>query len=229
MPIVRDILRLIFPDLCYHCGEPLVGDEHNLCTLCLSKIAWTHNALHPDNDTEIRLTGRIPVVAAASLLQFNKGNVTQSIVHQIKYHGNTQLAHHFGLLLGEELKASGRFGSIDIVAPVPLHWWRRMRRGYNQSQLIASEVAKVLQCPLSTHNLYRRRHTPSQTHKNRQQRIDNMASAFAVRHPEQFEGKHLLLIDDVLTTGATTEACYHALQSIPDLRVSVATLAIAST
>ena len=229
MPIVRDILRLIFPDLCYHCGEPLVGDEHNLCTLCLSKIAWTHNALHPDNDTEIRLTGRIPVVAAASLLQFNKGNVTQSIVHQIKYHGNTQLAHQFGLLLGEELKASHRFDDIDIVAPVPLHWWRRMRRGYNQSQLIASEVAKVLQCPLSTHNLYRRRHTPSQTHKNRQQRIDNMASAFSVRHPKQFEGKHLLLIDDVLTTGATTEACYHALESIPNLRISVATLAIAST
>ena len=141
MPIVRDILRLIFPDLCYHCGEPLVGDEQNLCTLCLSKIAWTHNALHPDNDTEIRLTGRIPVATAASLLQFNKGNVTQSIVHQIKYHGNTQLAHQFGLLLGEELKASHRFDDIDIVAPVPLHWWRRMRRGYNQSQLIAEGMS----------------------------------------------------------------------------------------
>ena len=104
-----------------------------------------------------------------------------------------------------------------------------MRRGYNQSQILATEVAKVLQCSLSVHDLYRRRHTPSQTHKNRQQRIDNMASAFAVRHPDQFEGKHLLLIDDVLTTGATTEACYHALQSIPNLRISVATLAIATT
>lgn len=229
MSIVRDILRLIFPDLCYHCGEPLVGDERNLCTLCLSKIPWAHNASHPDNDTELRLVGRIHVVAAASLLQFHKGNVTQSIVHQIKYHGNTQLAHQFGLILGEELKASHRFDDIDIVAPVPLHWWRRMRRGYNQSQILAAEVAKVLQCSLSVHNIYRRRHTPTQTHKNRQQRIDNMASAFAVRHPEQFEGKHLLLIDDVLTTGATTEACYHALQSIPNLRISVATLAIATT
>ena len=229
MSIVRDILRLIFPDLCYHCGEPLVGDERNLCTLCLSKIPWTHNASHPDNDTEIRLVGRIPVVAAASLLQFHKGNVTQSIVHQIKYHGHTQLAHQFGMILGEELKASHRFDDIDIVAPVPLHWWRRMRRGYNQSQILAAEVAKVLQCSLSVHDLYRRRHTPTQTHKNRQQRIDNMASAFALRHPEQFEGKHLLLIDDVLTTGATTEACYHALQSIPNLRISVATLAIATT
>ena len=149
MSIVRDILRLIFPDLCYHCGEPLVGDERNLCTLCLSKIPWTHNASHPDNDTELRLVGRIPVVAAASLLQFHKGNVTQSIVHQIKYHGNTQLAHQFGMILGEELKASHRFDDIDIVAPVPLHWWRRMRRGYNQSQILAAEVAKVLQCSLS--------------------------------------------------------------------------------
>lgn len=224
--MVHDILRLIFPDLCCHCGEPLVGDERNICTLCLSKITWTHNAAHSENDTEIRLTGRIPVVAAASLLEFHKGNVAQSIIHQIKYHGNTQLAHQFGTILGEELKASRRFDDIDIVAPVPLFWWRHLRRGYNQSQLLAAEVAKTLQCQLSTNNLYRRRHTPSQTHRNRQQRIDNMVSAFSVRSPKQLEGKHLLLIDDVLTTGATTESCYHALQSIPDLRISVATLAI---
>ena len=224
--MLRDILRLIFPDLCYHCGEPLVGDEHNLCTICLSKISWCQNASFPDNETEMRLTGRIPVVAAASLLLFHKNNVSQSIVHQIKYHGNTQLAHQFGTLLGEELKASHRFDTVDIVLPVPLHWWRKMRRGYNQSHLLAAEVAKVLGCPLSTNNLYRRRHTPTQTHKNRQQRIDNMSSAFSVRHPEKYEGKHLLLIDDVLTTGATTEACYHALQAIPNLRISVATLAL---
>ena len=183
----------------------------------------------PNNETELRLTGRIPIVAAASLLQFRKGNITQSIVHQIKYHGNTQLAHQFGLILGEELKNSNRFDDIDIVIPVPLHWWRKMRRGYNQSQLIASEVASILHCQLSDNNLYRRRHTPSQTHKNFQQRIDNMASAFGIRHPELFEGKHLLIIDDVLTTGATTEACYHALQPIPNIRISIATLAIATS
>ena len=225
----RDLLRLIYPDLCCHCGKPLVGDEHHLCTQCLSKIPWTHNAIFPNNETELRLTGRIPVVAATSLLQFHKGNVTQSIVHQIKYHGNIPLAHLFGHMMGQELKASGRFEGIDYVVPVPLHWWRRMRRGYNQSQLFAADVAQVLQCSCSTGNLFRRRNTPSQTHKNRQQRIDNMNSAFSVRHPEDWVGKHILIIDDVLTTGTTTEACYHALQAIPDLRISVATLTITTT
>lgn len=222
----RDFVRIIFPDFCCHCNEPLVGDERFLCTRCMSKIPWSNDAALSDNETEHRLVGQIPLEAAASLLYFHKGNVAQSIIHQIKYHGNIQLARQYGHLLGDALKGSGRFDTIDYIVPVPLHWWRRLRRGYNQSQLLALAVSEVMNVPVADKNLYRHRYTSSQTHKNRQQRALNVSSAFRVRRPDRFQGKHILLIDDVITTGATMEACYHALAPIPDLRISIASLAI---
>ena len=223
----RDFVRIIFPDFCCHCNEPLVGDERFLCTRCMSKIPWSNGAGLPDNETEHRLAGQIPLEAAASLLYFHKGNVAQSIIHQIKYHGNTQL-RQYGHLLGNVLKESGRFDTIDYIVPVPLHWWRRLQRGYNQSQLLALAVSEVMDVPVADKNLYRHRYTSSQTHKNRQQRTSNVSSAFRLRHPAQFTGKHLLLIDDVITTGATIEACCHALKSVPDLKISITSLAVTS-
>ena len=224
--MLHDLFRLIFPELCCHCGEALVGSERHLCTTCLSKIPWTNNASIPNNGTETRLIGRIPLQAGASLMMFQKGNVTQSIIHQIKYRGSTHMARQYGLILGKKLMESGRFNNIDYIVPVPLHWWRKLRRGFNQSQLIAKAISEAMHVPLSASNLYRHRYTPSQTHKTRQQRTDNVASAFRLRHPDQYTGKHILLIDDVITTGATTEACYHALQSATDIRVSIASLAL---
>lgn len=226
--MLRDLLHIIFPALCAHCGKPLVGNERHICTLCLSEIPWTHQAQQPNNVAEMRLMGRIPIQAAAALMTFKKGNVTQSIVHEIKYRGNTHLAHQFGRILGNELLSSGRFSNIDYIVPVPLHWWRKIRRGYNQSQLICEAMAEVMGKPVSSNNLYRRKYTSSQTRKSRVDRLDNMSGVFAVRNPQQFKNKHILLIDDILTTGATTEGCYHALSTIPDIQISVATLAITS-
>lgn len=222
----RDFVRIIFPDFCCHCDEPLVGDERFLCTRCMSKIPWSNNAATADNETEHRLVGQIPLEAAAGLLYYQKGNVAQSIIHQIKYHGNTQLARQYGHLLGNALKDSGRFDTIDCIVPVPLHWLRRLRRGYNQSQLLALAVSDVLSVPVADKNLYRHHYTSSQTHKDRQQRAQNVSSAFRVRQPEKLAGKHILLIDDVITTGATIEACYHSLESIPDIKISITALAI---
>lgn len=172
--------------------------------------------------------GRIPTQSAASLMIFQKGNVAQSIVHQIKYHGSTQLAKLFGHLLGDELIASGRFDDIDYLVPVPLHWRRQLKRGYNQSQLLCEAIAEKMNKPIVRNNLYRKKYTTSQTHKNRLNRLENMQGVFAVRRPQQFENKHILLVDDILTTGATTEACYSALATIPDLTISVAVLAVTS-
>ncbi len=226
--MLRDLLHIFFPALCIHCGTPLVGNERHLCTHCLSEIPWTHQASQPNNMAEVRLTGRIPITAAASLMAFKKKTVTQSIVHAIKYQGNIHLAKQFGHILGNELRTSGRFADIDYIVPVPLHWWRRLRRGYNQSQLICEAMSEVMGTPVSSRNLYRRKYTSSQTRKNRADRLDNMRGVFAVRRPQQFENKHILLIDDILTTGSTTEGCYQALSPIAGLRISVATLAITS-
>lgn len=223
---LRSLLSILFPTLCCHCGEPLVGTEKNLCTHCMFLIPWTGHAAQENNSTEQRLLGHIPVQAAASLMVFQKGNVAQSLIHQIKYHGNSQLAHQFGMLLGESLQQSGRFNEIDFIVPVPLHRRRKRQRGYNQSLLICESLSKVMQLPVVADNLYRRSYTESQTHKNRDNRFVNMEEAFALHHPEQFEHRHILLVDDIITTGATTGSCYQAMQQIAGLRISVASLAI---
>lgn len=228
MQFLRSLLSILFPTLCCHCGEPLVGDEHDLCTNCLFLIPWSGHAAQENNLTEQRLMGHIPIRAAASLMMFQKGNVAQSIVHQIKYHGNSQMAHQFGRLLGEALKQSGRFDSIDYLVPVPLHRRRKRQRGYNQSQLLCKAMSEVMQIPVVTDNLYRKLYTESQTHKRRDSRFLNMREAFGVHHPEQFENRHILLVDDIITTGATTQACYQVLREIPGLIISVSSLAITS-
>jgi ComF family protein len=182
----------------------------------------------PNNDVELRLAGRVPYQAAAALFLFRQGSVVQDVVHQIKYHGNLHLAHRFGCLLGDELVGSKRFDDIDCLVPVPLHPWRKWQRGYNQSELLCRAMAEVMGKPVITNNLIRRRYTSSQTHKSRQDRMDNMKEVFAVRRPEEFENKHILLVDDIITTGATTENCYHALRSVDNLKISVAALAVTS-
>lgn len=224
--MMDDILSIIFPQTCIHCGEPLVGEEKDLCTHCLCQLEWFYCSSTKNNEVERRLMGRIPIEAATTLLLFRKGNVTQNIIHQIKYHGNIHLAKEFGMMLGNELTRCGRFNDIDIIVPVPLHWWRKHKRGYNQSELICHSLSQKLDCPVVTNNLYRKHYTKSQTRKDRQQRRTNMNNAFSVRHPERFESKHILLIDDVITTGSTMEACYHAIETIPNIRVSIASLAL---
>ena len=154
--------------------------------------------------------------------------MAQSVVHQIKYYGNLRLARQFGHLLGSELVASGRFVDVDCLIPVPLHRRRKWQRGYNQSELLCKAMAEVLHKPVVTGNLIRRRYTTSQTRKNRQDRMDNMKEVFAVRHPERLVDRHILLVDDIITTGATIENCYFALRDIPGLRISIAALAATS-
>lgn len=223
--LLRDTSRIIFPELCCHCGNILVGDEDHLCTNCLCSIPWAKQAAYTGNITEQRLIGHIPG-AAASLLFFNNGNIAQTIVHQIKYHGNMKMAKTYGRLLGKMLQESGRFDDIDLIIPVPLHFLRRIRRGYNQSELLCQAVSEELHRPIATRNLYRKRYTSTQTHKSRKERQENMKNVFAVRNSKQLENKHILLIDDVITTGATMEGCYLALSHIPGLSISVASLAI---
>ena len=223
-----ELKQLIFPSLCCHCDEPLVGDERDLCTTCLSQLSWTRHAASPDNDVETRFIGRVPCQSAAALLYFHQGGVAQSVVHQIKYYGNLRLARQFGHLLGSELVASGRFADVDCLVPVPLHRRRKWQRGYNQSELLCKAMAEVLHKPVVTGNLIRRRYTTSQTRKNRQDRMDNMKEVFAVRNPERLVDSHILLVDDIITTGATIENCYFALRDIPGLRISIAALAATS-
>lgn len=225
MKLFRDLVRLFFPNNCCICGELLVGDEHNICSRCLLNLPEAYNANGEENYVERRLMGRIPVEAVTAWLTFQQGNDTQTLLHQIKYQGNERLAVTLGRQMGIVLAQSGRFENVDMLIPVPLHPRKEHKRGYNQSLLLCQGITQTFPRPIESSNLIRTRHTKSQTRKNRQQRLENMKDVFTVTQPERLKGKHLLLIDDVITTGATTEACCLSLLAVEGVRISVAALA----
>ena len=227
MKPLHNFIELFFPRCCAVCGNLLVGDEHEICTQCLLSLPEAYTAASENNYIEHRLQGRIHLTGAIVLLVFRRGNSVQKLLHQIKYRGNEQLAITMGRQLGLRIAESHRFDDVDLLLPVPLHRRKQRRRGYNQSLLLCKGIAQTFPRPIMTDNLMRTRHTPSQTHMNRRERLENMKEVFTVRDAETLKGKHLLLVDDVITTGSTTEACAIPLLSVEGVRLSVAALASA--
>lgn len=180
----------------------------------------------PDNATELRLGGRVPVVAGTSLYFYNHDAPSRSLLHNIKYYGHYKMALEYGSLLGKEISSCHRFDTVDMLVPVPLHWFKKLQRGYNQSELLCRGIAQSFPRPICTQVLYRKKYTTTQTHKNRLQRQDNMIGVFGINNAQTLEGKHILLIDDVITSGATTCSCWEALKQIPGIQISIASLAI---
>ncbi len=224
---LRGVVALFFPERCYACGKDLVGEAGGLCTACHLHLPLCNYTIRPANPTEMRLAGRIPFVAATSHLIFTQGNITQSLLHAIKYRHATRLAKQLGRQLGASLKESHRFDDVDVIVPVPLHRRRQRHRGYNQSLLISQGIAETFPRQVEHKSLQRKVDTGTQTHLSRRQRADNMKGVFMLRHAGTLSGKHVLLVDDVLTTGATIEACWLALKEVPGIKISIATLAIA--
>lgn len=167
------------------------------------------------------------MVNATSMLTFHHGNTVQKVVHAMKFHHNSDLCLLMGRQLGMELLHSARFDDVDLLMPVPLHWRRRLQRGYNQSELLCRGIAEVMPREVNTKSLVRHRHTSQQSLTSAADRESNVEGAFRVRHPEQLEGHHILLVDDVLTTGATLVSCCDALEQIKGIHISIATLSIA--
>lgn len=224
---VKDLLNVMYAPTCVACGETLVGDESLLCIECISHIPFTNFATTPGNQLELLLENTIPHVKAASLMYFEKGEVSQSIIHSIKYHGDLKLAHRFGRLLGKALADSHRFDDVDIIVPVPLHFLKWYKRGFNQSREISEGIAKIFKRPVKNRVIARTRYTETQTHKSHSERTHNVVDAFKVRNSERIKSKHILLVDDVITTGSTIRACYAALSQVEGIRISVASLAFA--
>lgn len=224
---IKDLLNVMFSPTCVACGEALVGDEHLLCLECLSHIPYTNFATMPDNPLEKLLEDTIPHATATSLMYFEKNEVSQSIIHGIKYYGNLHLAKLFGGQLGESIIESHRFDDLDMIIPVPLHPLRWMQRGYNQSREISRSISGKLGIPIGNHLIARTHYTTSQTRKSHHERSKNVSGAFKPHNLKQLNGKHVLLVDDVITTGSTVKACYAALTQAEGVRVSVASLAFA--
>lgn len=218
---------MVFPRVCPLCGNVLVENEKMICSRCLTDLPQTHFRNMQDNPVARMFWGRVPFSAATSYLFFEKGNKARKMIHEIKYHDNKELGYEAGQLTGHYLLSTEAFMDIDIIVPVPLHKRKHKIRGYNQSEWIGKGVSEVLTKPIDCDNLYRKVFNPSQTRQNRYSRWKNVEGIFDLRDPGRFAGKHLLLLDDVITTGSTIEACSLALRKAPGARISIVSLAFA--
>ncbi len=224
---LTDFAALLFPRVCACCSRPLVQQESQICTDCLYHLPYTDFHLDPDNRAARELWGRLPAEGVTSLLHFSKSTRVQQLMHQLKYRNNPGVGRILGAQYGRILKQVSPFSAGELIIPVPLHRRKQRKRGYNQSEYIASGLATELEIPVCSGNLVRLSHNESQTGKNRFTRAENMEGRFAVRRPEELENKHVLLVDDVLTTGATLEACGTELRKVPGVTISIVTLAYA--
>lgn len=224
--LVSDILDLFYPALCITCGKKLVTQERFMCLDCYHDLPRTKFHTNPENKVAQLFYGRAMVENATSWLYFRKGSRYQRLVHYMKYKGLKEIGDELGKLFASELIESP-FRQVDVVVPVPLHARKQKQRGYNQSENIAKGIASGLGKPLVLNNLVRVRYNPTQTLKNRFERWKNVENIFRISNPEEFLKKHVLLIDDVITTGSTLEASVAALLDAGAGKVSIATLACA--
>jgi ComF family protein len=232
MKIIRVCFRvfqylrdLLYPPLCVGCSEALVEGERFFCSTCLADLPKTGYHLCAENRAYERLSRRFLVQRAAAYVYYNKKGLGKKLVAAIKYRGNLALGEWASTGMAREFLASGFFEGIDCLIPVPLHEKRLRARGFNQSEVLAQGISAVTGIPIEKNGIYRVRHNVSQTTKGILERWENTRDLFQVRDAELLNNKHVLLIDDVLTTGSTAEACAQALLQCKNTRVSVLTLA----
>lgn len=219
------LIGIIYPDACAVCGRVLYYNERFLCLNCFVDLPKTGYHKDPDNEVAKLFWGRIPVFNATAWMIFNKKSRFKNIIHEIKYNNQQLLGHYLGKLIGNDLLQSP-FVEADCIVPVPLHPYKLKRRGFNQSDLIARGISEILNIPVHSDALVRRENIPSQTSKTRYERWLNVGKSVVANNTDELKYKHILLVDDVITTGATIEACANTLiTEVPGISISVAALA----
>lgn len=224
---LSSFLSLLFPRCCVVCGRPLAKGEECLCTMCNINLPRTDYHLRKDNPVEKLFWGKIPLERATSFFFYRKGSDFRQILHQLKYGGQKDIGAIMGRYMAAELLASGFFEGVDVILPVPLHKKKQQIRGYNQSEWIARGIAAVTGISIDTESVVRQKNTETQTRKSSFERWENVERIFQLHHAESLAGKHVLIVDDVLTTGATTVECASCLAEIEGIRISILTLAMA--
>lgn len=225
MNIFYDFLSLLYPDLCVACKKALITGEKTLCTSCFHKLPRTdfhhenHNILH-----EIFM-GRIKLEQMVAFLYFKKGGMVQEIIHQFKYKNRTEVGNTLGEIYAYELMQCNWINNIDFLIPIPLHGKKLKKRGFNQSEEFAKGLSKILDLPLRSDLLSRAIFSETQTRKSKYQRWENVKDIFELKNPEQLKDAHVLLVDDVITTGATIEAAATCIKKSSKAKVSVVALA----
>jgi len=225
---LKDFTRLVFPNNCVGCGSELFASKSMLCWKCIHELPKTGFEKHAHNPTAAIFYGRLPLQHAFSWLFYNKGSLAQHLVHQIKYKRNLDLGKYMGQQMGQAMLETGLYNDVDVIVPLPLNKKKLASRGYNQAMLLCEGMAEVLQKPVENVAVIRTRFTETQTKKSRLERISNVEQVFDLQDGHLLENKHALLVDDVITTGATMEACGEILLRIPNLKLSMASMAAAS-
>ena len=224
---LHSILNLFYPRVCAACGEVLLKDEETVCLKCRFLLPKTGYENHADNPLAQSFYGRVRFHAVTACYFFAKSGKVQHLIHQLKYKGNKEAGVFLGQQLGETIKDAPLFQGIDYLIPVPLHPKRERKRGYNQSLMIARGISEMTGIAIGDKYLVRAVNTATQTKKSSEERFKNVKDIFEVRFADELKGKHVLLVDDVLTTGATLESCAHQLENIPGITISAATAACA--
>jgi ComF family protein len=226
--VFHDFVTLIYPRYCAACMDGLLKGEDILCSRCIHELPRTNFHLFRENAVFNRLYGRLPIHSGAAFLHFHKQGTVQSLLHEFKYNNRPDIGRILGRVYGEELEKSGFSGHFDYILPVPLHTSKAKRRGYNQSEEFAKGLGDRLKKPILAHALVRVKPTETQTRKSRLKRWQNVEGVFRVSEPEAVMGKRVLLVDDVITTGATLEACGLELLKAGCLQLCVAGIAYAA-
>lgn len=231
MTLLREIkdslLHLFFPQVCPGCANSFDAQGSLLCLACTTALPETHFAGHAGNPAEHIFRGRLPLAAAAAQYYYTRDSIVQRLMHAFKYKNNKELGLQMGRMMGDTLLKSGRFDA-DALVPLPLNEKRERKRGFNQAEVLCNGMAEVLKLPVWNNCISRPLYTDTQTKRGRTARWQNIEGKFILTGEEQIRGKTLLLVDDVVTTGATIEACGIELLKAENVTLKLATLCLAS-
>jgi len=225
MRILKDFFRIFYPDLCINCENQLEKNENTVCTFCRHDLPLTNFTNYSENKIAKTFYGRIIIEKANTLLFYRKEGITKKLIHELKYKGNEEIGTFFGNWLGEILKQNNEFSDINIIVPVPLHPKKLKQRGYNQVTKFGEKLSYHLKKPFLENVLLRTSTSKTQTFKARFERFNNNDTKFQSNNTSSFKNKHILLIDDVITTGATIESCAKELQKTEGVKISILTMA----
>lgn len=225
--MLKSLLNLFFPKLCNGCNALLLNNEDVICIKCRHELPFTYHHEIENNEIMAKFYGLLPVENATAMVYFHSKGITQELIHNLKYRNQQEIGTILGNLYAYELKESNKIPKVDFIIPTPIHKKRLQQRGYNQVTTFCNALSKELEIPIENEVLFRAKHTKTQTKKNKEKRALMKSNDFKMNHSEKHIGKHFLLIDDVITSGATIEACAKALLEIPNSKVSI--LAIAYT
>lgn len=223
--IFRSTLHLLYPHICSGCGSDLLKDDQLLCVRCLHQLPHTDFAALPGNPVEKNFWGRISITSAYSQFYFSKEFLIQQLIHRFKYKGDKKIGLFLGEMMGKTMIKSNRFNSIDALLPLPMFPGKERRRGYNQATILCNGISAAMNIPVLLDAVSRRQATETQTRKHRTERWENVRDSFTLSRENEISGRHLLLVDDVITTGATLEACGQVILEAAHVKLSIATLA----